>query len=98
MKKNCQDCKHFNQDDGMCDGCSNTSDDSCSCHINPPCSICENNHFEEKEIKKIKCKQCGKEISEEKAVEDKILRNHEWVWLKFCSTECAAHYQMGCEG
>lgn len=47
---------------------------------------------------KIKCKQCGIEVDADKAVEKNILRNHNWVKLKFCSGQCGGHYQMGCEG
>jgi hypothetical protein len=47
MKNNCENCVRKNTQE--CDDCSNTWEDTnCSCHINPPCSFCENNHFEEK--------------------------------------------------
>jgi len=52
MKSNCKDCKHFTEEEENygedCDGCSNKEDESCYCHINPPCGVCENNKFEAK--------------------------------------------------
>lgn len=43
----CNKCIHLETD--VCIDCSiyNRFDDSCSCHINPPCSMCENCKFEE---------------------------------------------------
>lgn len=45
----CLFCKHESSE-LECDGCSVLSDNSykqgCSCHINPPCSYCTDNHFE----------------------------------------------------
>ena len=42
----CDKCKH--QDTDVCDDCSVILMDGCSCHINPPCSFCEGNLFEER--------------------------------------------------
>ena len=49
-KMGCAQCVHADRDDGYCSDCSHTwHHQSCSCHINPPCSVCSNNLFEEKE-------------------------------------------------
>ena|ERR1035437_1519837 len=41
----CEICS--NKDDELCPDCSmNDTDRSCSCHINPPCSKCIDNHYE----------------------------------------------------
>lgn len=42
----CEDCKHYETE--ICEDCSINSDRSCSCHINPPCSYCEDVKYEEK--------------------------------------------------
>ena len=45
----CNTCKH--QDTDICDECSGTWDpleQGCSCHIDPPCSYCVENLYEEK--------------------------------------------------
>ena len=44
-KKSCDFCKH--KFDSWCEGCEiQNTDLACSCHINPPCSKCVNDHFE----------------------------------------------------
>ena len=45
-EENCIHCKNFNTKE--CDECSKLWDRDCSCHINPPCPVCENNKFENK--------------------------------------------------
>jgi len=46
--KSCNGCIHDNTDDEECESCSRLDfDNSCSCHINPPCSVCVNDHYEE---------------------------------------------------
>ena len=47
MRHDCTKCKHENSE--VCDDCSNISGEGCSCHLNPPCGYCVDNHFEEKE-------------------------------------------------
>ena len=43
----CKFCSHEDEKDNLiCDECSILGDESCSCHINPPCSKCENSRFE----------------------------------------------------
>jgi hypothetical protein len=45
--RNCDFCRYVDEEDSEhCDGCTGADDVSCSCHINPPCSKCENNAFE----------------------------------------------------
>lgn len=46
----CMECKHA-QNEKYCSNvnCSHLWQKGCSCHINPPCGKCLNNHFEEKE-------------------------------------------------
>jgi len=45
--KDCSFCMHENNDEEFCDDCSvYIFEGGCSCHINPPCSFCENNKFE----------------------------------------------------
>jgi hypothetical protein len=44
-RRDCRFCIHKAKGE-ECDGCSNPSDASCSCHLNPPCSFCVDNHFE----------------------------------------------------
>jgi len=36
-------------DSEECDGCSRLDDLSCSCHLNPPCDVCVNDYYIEKE-------------------------------------------------
>lgn len=36
------------QDTETCEECTEVQDDSCRCHIAPPCAFCEGNAFEEK--------------------------------------------------
>jgi hypothetical protein len=46
MRYNCGNCENENTIE--CDDCSILDGEGCSCHINPPCGFCENNHYEEK--------------------------------------------------
>lgn len=48
--------------------------------------------------KEIKCEQCGKIIEKGKEIKRMIWVNHGERLEIFCSGQCAAHYQMGCEG
>lgn len=47
-KVNCENC--VNNETDVCEKCSVYTNPSgcCSCHINAPCGMCENNKFEEK--------------------------------------------------
>ncbi len=50
FKAGCAECRHA-ENDYYCEdvNCSQLwHGASCSCHINPPCAICLNNHFEQK--------------------------------------------------
>ena len=47
ITETCSSCIHDGNEDGQCDDCSRITDEECSCHINPPCSYCEHNHYEE---------------------------------------------------
>ena len=49
-------------------------------------------------MREIKCEQCGKLIEEGQEVKRMIRVNHGERLEVFCSSQCAAHYQMGCEG
>jgi predicted dithiol-disulfide oxidoreductase (DUF899 family) len=46
--RDCSFCIHEDSDNEYCDGCSVIyyEGGGCHCHINPPCSFCENNSFE----------------------------------------------------
>lgn len=48
VENDCSFCEHeeTKEDNEFCDGCSIPDDLSCSCHIRPPCSKCENSRFE----------------------------------------------------
>ena len=50
MTFDCKKCIHVDwEDDDYCADCSNLwKDVCCSCHLNPPCSFCTNNLYEEK--------------------------------------------------
>lgn len=47
--KTCTGCYYesYNEEHEQCENCSRLDDFSCSCHINPPCSVCVNDHYTE---------------------------------------------------
>lgn len=51
--KSCIGCIHDlgtdEEYDKFCIDCSRTEDTSCTCHISPPCGVCENDLYEEVE-------------------------------------------------
>ena len=53
--KTCEGCireQILIDDDYMCDECSRLyGDRECTCHVNPPCSFCVEDMYEEKEYK-----------------------------------------------
>ena len=69
MEQDCSKCKNINTSE--CDECSNLWENTeCCCHINPPCSFCENNHFEEKEKIEYASAQVEDEKQRERELED----------------------------
>jgi len=38
----CVGCLYEHTEDDLCNDCSALSEEGCSCHLNPPCTFCEN--------------------------------------------------------
>ena len=48
--KSCKGCVYEECDEeDECLGCSRLTDNSSSCHINPPCGVCTSDYYQEKE-------------------------------------------------